>query len=109
MSVTSGFAFGTVLKGSVEAYLRDRIPETLAALRGLTLLIPYCGICMGVCIFLASSVQLFAFSPQLAYAIAFPLTVLSGILVWRQLIQIIEELEKKGPQVLGIDPSKAKS
>lgn len=106
--MTSGVAFGTVLKGAVEIYLRDRTPASLAALRGLTLLVPYWGMCIGVCVFLASSVQLFAFSPKLAYAIALPLTILSGILVWRQLIQIIEELESRGPQVLGIDPSQAK-
>ncbi|MGB3492429.1 MAG: hypothetical protein WBA57_06865 [Elainellaceae cyanobacterium] len=107
-SITSGVAFGTVLKGAVEIYLRDRTPESLTALRGLTLLVPYWGICLGVCVFLASSVQIFAFSPKIAYAIAFPLTLLSGILVWRQLIQIIEELESRGPQVLGIDPSQVK-
>lgn len=107
-SLTSGIAFGTVLKGAVEVYLRDRTSESLKALRGLSLLVPYWGLCIGVCVFLASSVQFFAFSPKLSYAIALPLTILSGILVWRQLIQIIEELENRGPQALGIDPSQAK-
>jgi len=108
-SLASGVAFGTVLKGGVELYIRDRTPEVLMTMRGAALLVPYWGICIGVCVFLASSVQLFAFSPRLAYAIALPLTILSGVLVWRQLIQIMEELEKRGPQVLGIDPSQAKS
>lgn len=108
-SLASGLAFSSVLKHSVEAYLRDRNPTRLAPLRGLSLLLPYWGVCGGVCVFLASSVQLFAFSAKLAYMISLPLTLLSGVLVWRQLLQILQELELKGPNVLKLDMSKLKS
>lgn len=104
-SLTSGLAFGSVLKGSVNAYMRDRTPEHLAQLRGLSLQLPFSGICMGICLFLASSVEIFAFSTKLSYAIALPLTILIGVLVWFQFLQILQELEKKGIQVLEMEPS----
>lgn len=99
-SLTSGLAFGAVLKGSVENYLRDRSPEHLKMLRELPLQLPFAGICMGICLFLASSVEIFAFSTKLSYAIAFPLTVLIGVLVWFQLMQILSDIERKGIQAL---------
>lgn len=104
-SLTSGIAFGSVLKSSVETYLRDRTPEHLMRLRSLALQVPFAGICMGVCLFLASSVEIFAFSTKLSYAIAFPLTILSGVLVWFQLLQILTELERKGIQALEFQPA----
>ncbi|MEM7769151.1 MAG: hypothetical protein AAGA75_21370 [Cyanobacteria bacterium P01_E01_bin.6] len=100
-SLTSGLAFGAVLKGSVENYLGDRNPEHLKMLRELPLQLPFAGICMGICLFLASSVEIFAFSTKLSYAIAFPLTVLIGVLVWFQLMQILSDIERKGIQALG--------
>ncbi len=108
-SLTSGLAFGSVLRGSVEDYLRDRTSTHLTLLRGLSLQIPFAGICMGVCFFLASSVEIFAFSTRLSYAIALPLTILSGVLVWTQLLQIIRELEEKGIQALDMDIDSAET
>lgn len=102
-SLTSGLAFGSVLKTSVQTYIGDRTPENLAPLRGLPLLVPFLGMCIGVCLFLASTVQIFAFSAKLSYAIAVPLTVVSAGLVWFQLTQILKEIEQKGIQSLGID------
>jgi len=102
-SLTSGLAFGSVLKDSVENYLRDRTSSYLNQLRGPILQVPYAGICLGVCLFLASSVEIFAFSTKLSYAIALPLTILSGVLVWFQLLQILTEIEKKGIQALEMD------
>ncbi len=104
-SLTSGVAFGAVLKESVENYLRDRTPEHLSLLRGLALQLPFAGICMGVCLFLASSVEIFAFSTKLSYAIALPLTILIGVLVWFQLLQILSEIERKGIQALDFEPA----
>jgi len=106
-SLTSGLAFASVLKGSVEQYLRDRTPDYLAALRGVSLQLPFAGICMGICLFLASSVEIFAFSTKLSYAIALPLTILIGALVWYQLMQLLAEIERKGLQALNDEDDEA--
>jgi hypothetical protein len=106
-SLTSGLAFASVLKGSVERYLSDRTPDHLAMLRGLALQLPFAGICMGICLFLASSVEIFAFSTKLSYAIALPLTILIGALVWYQLMQILGEIERKGLQALDTEDAEA--
>ncbi|MEB3359128.1 MAG: hypothetical protein VKK04_20545 [Synechococcales bacterium] len=95
-SITSGLAFSATLKASLKEWSDNRTTRRLSAIRGVRLLIPFLGICGGVCVFLASGVQIFAFSPRLSYAIALPLTVLSGLLVWVQLGQLLRQFEKSG-------------
>ena len=104
-SLTSGLAFGSVLKGSANAYMRDRAPEHLVPLRGLPLQLPFAGICMGVCLFLASSAEIFAFSTKLSYALALPLTIVGGVLIWFQLLQILQKLDEKSIQALEMELS----
>ncbi|MGF1496639.1 MAG: hypothetical protein ACFB8W_07420 [Elainellaceae cyanobacterium] len=95
-SVTSGLAFSATLKAAIKDWSDNRTTRSPLTIRSLRLLIPFLGICGGVCVFLASGVQIFAFSPRLAYGIALPLTVLSGALVWIQLGQLLRQFEKSG-------------
>ncbi|MGJ3246856.1 MAG: hypothetical protein ACFE0I_12370 [Elainellaceae cyanobacterium] len=101
--ISCGSAFSATLKESVKEWSITRTRESLAAIRGIRLLIPFLGICGGVCVFLASGIQIFAFSAKISYAIALPLTVLTGGLVWYQLGQILRQLQQGGSKALDLD------
>lgn len=102
-SLTSGIAFEAVLKQSVQDWSKNRSTRTLANLQGMPLFLPFVGIAFGICLFLSSGMEIFGFTTQLSYAIALPLTVLIGWLIWSQLGKILLQLERGGSQALDLD------
>lgn len=101
--ITCGLAFSETLKQSVVAWSKNPSIQTIAAIRGPQLGIPFLGLSIGVCIFLASGIQIFAFPARLAYAIALPLTLLTSGLVWYQLGQILRQIEQGGSKAIDLD------
>lgn len=102
-AITSGVAFDATLRQGVQKWSTARSTRTLALLQGVALRLPFLGICSGVCVFLASGVQIFGFPTKFAYAIALPLTILTGWLVWTQLGKILVQLERGGSKALDLD------
>ncbi|MBW4470820.1 MAG: hypothetical protein KME45_10520 [Stenomitos rutilans HA7619-LM2] len=103
ISLTSGVAFESVLKKSVQDWSKNRSTRTLATLQGMQLFLPFLGIFLGICLFLSSGMEVFGFTTNLSYAIALPLTVLIGWLIWSQLGKILLQLERGGSQALDLD------
>lgn len=102
-SLASGLAFEATLKQSVQEWAARRSTRTLANMRGTALRLPYLGMCIGTCVFLASGVQIFGFTPKIAYLISLPLTILTALLVWSQLGKILIQLEQGGSKALDLD------
>ncbi len=102
-AVSSGYAFSTSLQQSVQDWQRKRSTRILAGLRGPRLQVPFFGICAGVCVFLASGIELFGFPTKAAYAMGAPLTLLSGLLIWSQLGKILTLIEEGGSKALDLD------
>jgi len=102
-SLTSGLAFDATLRMSIREWSKNKSTRTLAQARGLSLLLPFLGICGGVSFFLASGLQIFGFPSMLALAIALPLTLLIGGLVWFQLGQVLRQIEQGGSAALDLD------
>lgn len=102
-SITSGAAFEATLKQSVQEWARNRSTRTLANLQGMQLFVPFLGICGGIGIFLSSGLEIFGFPTWLSYAIAVPLTIFIGWLVWTQLGRILVQLERGGSKALDLD------
>ena len=103
ISITTGSAFEATLKDSVQDWSRNRSTRTLANMRGMSLMIPFLGICLGIWLFLASGISIFGFPSTIAFGISFVLTVLTGVLVWTQLGQILIRLEQGGSKALDLD------
>jgi formate hydrogenlyase subunit 3/multisubunit Na+/H+ antiporter MnhD subunit len=101
--ITSGLAFEATLKQSAQEWAKNRSTRTLANLKGLSLRLPFLGICAGICVFLASGVAIFGFSAKAGYAIAFPMTLLIGGLVWVQLGSVLRQLEQGGSKAIDLD------
>lgn len=103
ISLTSGIAFESVLKKSVQDWSKNRSTRTLATLQGIQLFLPFLGISLGICLFLSSGMEVFGFTTKLSYALALPLTALIGWLIWSQLGKILVQLERGGSQALDLD------
>lgn len=103
VALTSGTAFSATLKQIVQKWSSDRAANTKAQLPTGQLLIPFLGISAGVCIFLASGLEIFGFISWLSYAVAVPLTLMIGFLVWYQLGSMFALVEQKGFQSLDLD------
>ena len=101
--MASGLAFEATLKQAVQLWSKNRATRTLANLQGLQLFVPFIGMAGGICVFLASGMEIFGFPKLLSYALALPLTVLTGWLVWTQLGKLLIELERGGSRALDLD------
>lgn len=101
--IAAGVAFEKTLKLKVDDWSKNRSTQSLADLKGSSLLIPFWGISGGICIFLASGLEVFGFPKLLSYVISLPLTWFIGWLVWSQLRQVLDQLEKGGSKALDWD------
>lgn len=104
VALTCGSAFAATLKQIVQKWSSARASKAIAKLQiGGQLLVPFLGICAGVCIFLSSGLEIFGFPAMLSYVVAVPLTLLLGLLVWLQLGSMLNLVERKGFQAIDID------
>ena len=101
--ITSGAAFKATLEQIVRAWSRDRSINLLEEIDRLELLLPFFVMTIGVCVFLASGLQIFTFPINLSYAFSLPLTLLTSGLVWWQLGKLLEQLMRGGSQSLDLD------
>lgn len=101
--LTSGLAFEATLKELVQEWARTRSSRIFANLQGVQLQLPFLGICIGVCVFLGSGLEIFGFPTWLSYAISIPLTIFMGWLVWYQLGKLLTQLNKGGSRALDLD------
>jgi hypothetical protein len=101
--IASGLAFEGTLKEAVKLWSKNRSTRTLANLQGLQLFIPFLGMAGGICVFLASGVEIFGLPKLFSYAVSLPLTILTAWLVWTQLGKLLLELEQGGSKALDLD------
>ncbi|MEM6597100.1 MAG: hypothetical protein AAF810_08190 [Cyanobacteria bacterium P01_D01_bin.36] len=103
IAITSGLAFSAVLKGAVDDWYKKRSTRSISKMQGLDIQLPFLGICIGSCIFLASGMSIFGFTAKIAYIMAAPLVFLSAILVWSQLKNNLVLLESGNPRAFELD------
>ena len=103
ISLACGTAFAATLKQIVQKWSSDRAANVKSQLRTEQLLIPFLGISAGVFLFLVSGLEIFGFIGWLSYAVAIPITLLIGFLVWYQLGSMFALVEQKGFQSLDLD------
>lgn len=104
IGVTCGVAFETALKQKVVYWnklVKKGIKADLAEIRLLKA--PFLGICVGICIFLASGLEIFLYNRLISYAFSLPLTIFIGVLIWSQLKKLIVQLLEGGSQALDLD------
>jgi uncharacterized protein (DUF2062 family) len=105
VALTSGAAFSGTLKDLLKKWSSDRTTDadTIAKIRTGQLIFPFLGMAVGVCVFLASGIEIFGFPVMMSYAFAVPLTLLTGWLVWYQLGSMFALAEREGFQAFNLD------
>ena len=103
IGITCGLAFEASLKQTLKRWSKQSSRKSLEELRGYNVGFPFIGICLGVCVFLASGLQIFSVSPWLSYGISLPMTIFMGGLVWYQLGNLFLQLQKGGSRELDLD------
>ncbi len=101
--IASGLAFQATLKQQVQEWAKNRSTRTLAQMRGTQLQVPFLGIAIGICVFLAAGLETFGFPTKIAYAVSVPLTIGTSFLVWFQLGKLLVQLEKGGSRAIDLD------
>lgn len=101
--ITSGAAFEGTLKEKVQEWSKHRESQTLADLQGFLLFFPFLGVCAGICLFLAAGVEIFGFAHWISYGLSLSLTIFIGWLIWTQLGNVLQQIEKGGSKALDLD------
>jgi hypothetical protein len=99
IGLTCGLAFEATLKQKVKVWLNT--PSS--SLKDLDLQLPFLGICLGICLFLSSGMEIFLGSRWVSYAIALPITIFIAALVWRQLDSLLQQLKIGGSKAIDLD------
>ena len=104
IGVTCGVAFDATLKLQVKQWQKDVKSGKSTDLSQMSnFLLPFFGICVGICIFLAAGLEIFIYNRSISFAFAGPLTFLTAGLVWGQLKKLITQLLEGGSQALDLD------
>ena len=104
IGVTCGLAFEASLKEKVNYWNKLAKKGVKADLSEISqLVIPFMGICFGICLFLASGLEIFLYSRVISYVFSLPLTILIGGLIWSQLKKLIVQLIEGGSQAIDLD------
>lgn len=99
VGLTCGAAFEATLKQKVRVWLNT----PTSTLQDLDLQLPFLGICVGICVFLSSGVEIFLGSRLVSYAISLPVTIFIAALVWRQLDSLLKQLKAGGSKAIDLD------
>lgn len=103
IALTSGTAFYTTLVQSIKEWSKQRSSRLLASLQGTQLLLPFLGVSLGSCVFLASGLQIFSLPASFSYIVSLLMTLLVNGLVWAQLQKLLGQLEQGGSKALDLD------
>ena len=103
IGITCGAAFEGTLKQRINTWSKERTSNLSEILDGFNLLLPFLGICAGICIFLASGLEIFSINTWIAYGLALPMTIFIAALVWLQLGQLLKQVQEGGSKALDLD------
>jgi hypothetical protein len=101
--IASGRAFEMTLRQAVQSWSKSRSSRTLQELQGLSLTLPFIGMASGICVFLASGLNIYGIPVQFSYIVSVILTVGTALLVWTQLRRLLVMLQEGGSKALDLD------
>ncbi|MGK7930432.1 MAG: hypothetical protein AB4041_03215 [Microcystaceae cyanobacterium] len=102
IGITCGLAFEATLKEWVKIWLKSSKEEEQKLIDS-PLLLPFFGICVGICVFLSAGLEIFILNRWVSYAVALPITIFTAALVWQQLGQLLQQLKAGGSKAIDLD------
>nr|WP_199302938.1 hypothetical protein [Oscillatoria sp. FACHB-1406] len=101
--MTCGVTFEAALKQGLLEWQKDRTSNLLSKMQGTSVILPFIGIIIGTWLFLGSGLSIFGLPSWLAVGASFVLTVFTSFLIWKQLGELLIELQRGGSRALDLD------
>ncbi|MEA5477531.1 hypothetical protein VB774_07845 [Pseudanabaena galeata UHCC 0370] len=101
--IACGRSFEVTLRNLVNIWSSSKSSRVMLELKSASIKVPYLGMTISIAVFMSTGLEVFGFPTLFGYIIAIPLTVGIALLVWRQLGQMLIELEKGGSAALDLD------
>ena len=98
-----GRAFEVTLRNLVNIWATSKSSRTMRELKSSSIKVPYLGMTLSIAVFMSTGLEIFGFPTLFGYIVAIPVTVGIALLVWRQLGQMLIELERGGSAALDLD------
>ncbi|MBD2151111.1 hypothetical protein H6F44_13420 [Pseudanabaena sp. FACHB-1277] len=98
-----GRSFEVTLRNLVNAWSVSKSSRTLLELKSFSIKVPYLGMTISIAIFMATGLEVFGLPTLFGYVVALPITLGIALLVWRQLGQMLVELDRGGSAALDLD------
>ncbi len=98
-----GRSFEVTLRNLVNMWAASKSTRVMLELKSASIKVPYLGMSISIAIFMATGLEIFGLPTLFGYIVAVPFTVGIAFLIWRQLGQMLIELERGGSAALDLD------
>lgn len=98
-----GRSFEMTLRNLVNKWSTSKSSRVMLELKSASIKVPYLAMSVSIAIFMATGLEIFGLPTLFGYLVAIPFTVGIAFLIWRQLGQMLIELERGGSAALDLD------
>lgn len=98
-----GRSFEMTLRNLVNKWSTSKSSRVMLELKSASIKVPYLAMSISIAIFMATGLEIFGLPTLFGYIVAIPFTVAIAFLIWRQLGQMLIELERGGSAALDLD------
>ena len=101
IAVLCGLTFSRLVQNRLDGWKQDRLP--LLPLASAATMLPWSGLVVGVTLFLGGCLQVFGFGSGAAVLVAFVLSVATAGALWRQLSQLMLQVQEGNFRAVDFD------
>jgi hypothetical protein len=98
-----GRSFEVTLRNLVSIWSSSKSSRVMLELKSASIKVPYIGMTISIAVFMSTGLEVFGFPALFGYIVAIPITLGIALLVWKQLGNMLIELEKGGSAALDLD------
>jgi hypothetical protein len=101
IALLCGLTFSRLVQNRLDGWQQDRLP--LLPLASRETMLPWSGLILGVTLFLGGCLQVFGFAAGAALLVAFVLSLATAGALWRQLSQLMQQVQEGNFRAVDFD------
>jgi hypothetical protein len=101
IAILCGLTFSRLVQDRLDGWKQDRL--ALLPLANFETLLPWAGLVIGVTLFIGSCLQVFGFAGGAALLVAFVLSLATAGALWRQLTQLMRQVQEGNFRAVDFD------
>ncbi|MFN9620575.1 MAG: hypothetical protein ACK55X_12790 [Synechococcaceae cyanobacterium] len=101
IALLCGLTFSRLVQNRLDGWKQDRLP--LLPLASRETMLPWSGLILGVTLFLGGCLQVFGFAAGAALLVAFVLSLATAGALWRQLSQLMQQVQEGNFRAVDFD------